>query len=453
MHRRTLRVLVVFGCVLLLLCARWLVLPSQAQTSSIHLTMGNPSNAVADVAAFDNYLIVRNQYALSYHRDRGIPNWVSWRLAKSDLGDTPRYTGQFITDTTLPDGWYRVRHADYTLSGYDRGHMVPSADRTDTAENNRATFILTNVLPQAPENNQQPWAQLESLARDLARIDNELYIIAGSYGSRGTLADGRLTIPEITWKVIMVLPDLDGDDVARVDADTQVFGVWMPNDARVVQRNWDDYALSVRCIEQRTGLNFFAEVDPALQDLIEGAPCEPTSVPSPTPTGEANPEPTPPSGSPNPVYMPLLQSAAEPPIVPTPTVEPTATQQPSPTVEPTATQQPSPTSIPSLPPSFNNCQADTNAGQAPNVPVRIVSIDKFAETVSLRNESAETINLTGWVMCSIRGNQRHPISGELAPGQTRVFPGPISPIWSNSERDDGALYDPQGRLVSYWFDR
>lgn len=134
MHRRTLRVLVVFGCFLVLLCARWLVLPSQAQTSSIHLTMGNPSNAVANVAAFDNYLIVRDQYALSYHRDRGIPNWVSWRLAKSDLGDTPRYTGQFITDTTLPDGWYQVRHADYTLSGYDRGHMVPSADRTDTAE-------------------------------------------------------------------------------------------------------------------------------------------------------------------------------------------------------------------------------------------------------------------------------------------------------------------------------
>lgn len=44
----------------------------------------------------------------------------------------------------------------------------------------------------------------------------------------------------------------------------------------------------------------------------------------------------------------------------------------------------------------------------------------------------------------------HPIGGLLAPGETRTFPGPAGMIWSNSESDPGALYDSQGRLISYW---
>jgi endonuclease G len=103
---------------------------ARAQPASIHLTMGNPSGAVSDAAQPNNYLIVRPQYALAYSRDRGIPSWVSWHLQASDLGPAPRYGGPFITDTSLPAGWYRVTHNDYTGSGYDRGHMTPSADRS-----------------------------------------------------------------------------------------------------------------------------------------------------------------------------------------------------------------------------------------------------------------------------------------------------------------------------------
>jgi hypothetical protein len=62
------------------------------------------------------------------------------------------------------------------------------------------------------------------------------------------------------------------------------------------------------------------------------------------------------------------------------------------------------------------------------------------------------VSLGGWVMCSVRGSQQHPIGGPLAPGETKVFPGPQGSIWSNGSPDPGALYDPEGRLVSYWPD-
>jgi hypothetical protein len=108
-----------------------------------------------------------------------------------------------------------------------------------------------------------------------------------------------------------------------------------------------------------------------------------------------------------------------------------------------------PTPRPLPAPSFNNCQEDPNADSAPNYPVQITRIDKGAETVALKNVSPDSIDLTGWRMCSIKGNQEHPVGGVLAPGEERIFPGPVGNIWSNNDRDDGALYNQNGQLVSY----
>jgi endonuclease G len=133
---------------------------------SVHLTLGNPSGATTSTSNPTNYLMLKPQFALSYHRDRGEPNWVSWHLSSDWLGSTPRQDN-FRADTTLPSGWYRVQGTDYSGSGYDRGHMCPSADRTLTIADNSATFLMTNMIPQAPDNNQGPWANLESYCRSL----------------------------------------------------------------------------------------------------------------------------------------------------------------------------------------------------------------------------------------------------------------------------------------------
>lgn len=104
-------------------------------------------------------------------------------------------------------------------------------------------------------------------------------------------------------------------------------------------------------------------------------------------------------------------------------------------------------------PTFNACQDDPNPDAAPNYPVQIVKIDKRAEQVTLKNVSGEIVDLTGWHMCSVKGNQEHPISGVLAPGQEHTFDGPPGNIWANGDQDKGSLYNTNGQLVSYWRDR
>jgi endonuclease G len=239
-----------------------------------HLALGNPSGAVTDEAFFTNYLLAKPQYILSYHRDKGIPNWVSWHLAAYWLGSAPRQD-DFRADATLPAGWYQVAASSYVGSGFDRGHNCPSADRTATVADNSATFLMTNMLPQAPRNNQQTWANLEDYCRTLAAAGNELYIIMGHYGSGGTgsngakttIDNGRVAVPARIWKVIVVLPEGTGD-AARVSSSTRVIAVDTPND-NGLNADWAGYRTTVDAIESATGYDLLSAVPSAVQNAVE----------------------------------------------------------------------------------------------------------------------------------------------------------------------------------------
>ena len=64
----------------------------------------------------------------------------------------------------MPPDWYRVQAFDFSGSGFDRGHMTPNADRDKETSIpiNQATFLMSNMVAQAPDNNQGPWADLEN---------------------------------------------------------------------------------------------------------------------------------------------------------------------------------------------------------------------------------------------------------------------------------------------------
>lgn len=245
-----------------------------ARSAAENLTMGNPSGAVADSYYYWNYLVTKTQFSMSYHRDRGTPNWVSWHLDNTWLGSTPRQDN-FRADATLPTGWYRVTSTDYTSSGFDRGHNCPSADRTYSVEDNGATFLMTNMIPQAPVNNQQTWANLENYCRKLVTQGNECYVIMGSYGTGGTgstgaknsIAGGKVTVPNRIWKVILVLPK-GSDDVNRVTTATRVIAVNTPN-INTTSSSWGTYRTTVDAIEQATGYNLLSMIPSVLQTTIE----------------------------------------------------------------------------------------------------------------------------------------------------------------------------------------
>ncbi len=232
------------------------------------LILGNPSNATPDIGNENNYLMHKPQYSLSYNRSKATANWVAWRLDSSWIGSTPRQD-DFRPDTTLPAGWYQVLDSDYTGSGYDRGHMCPSGDRTNSVPNNSATFLMTNIVPQLPANNQGPWNDFENYCRTLAQQGNEIYIFSGVHGNAGTIAQGRIVVPQVTWKVVLVIPN-GINDLQRVNKSTRAFGIIVPNQPPVdINAPWRNFRVTVDAVEVLTGHDFFRALPAMPQMLIE----------------------------------------------------------------------------------------------------------------------------------------------------------------------------------------
>ncbi|MGQ0505667.1 MAG: DNA/RNA non-specific endonuclease, partial [Myxococcaceae bacterium] len=206
--------------------------PSYGSTGasvSVHTLLGIPDESLdearADAISITHYLSVKPQYVVSYNSVRKVPNWVSWELTLDWLGTLQR-SNDFRPDDTLPSSLSQAQTSDYTGSGYDRGHLCPSADRDRNTADNSATFYLTNIVPQIGSSNRGPWERLEAYARTLAGRGDRLLITAGGIYGNDTIGTG-VSVPESTFKIIVVLaPDQGANSVT---AKTRVIAVRMPN--------------------------------------------------------------------------------------------------------------------------------------------------------------------------------------------------------------------------------
>ena len=254
--------------------------PSSTDPNDGNLALGNPSGATSDPANATNYLLVHPEFAIGYHAARGIPTWVSWHLSRADLGRAPRQDN-FRPDAALPRQFYQVTPASYARSGFDKGHNCPSGDRTANLDANSATFLMTNMVPQAPHNNQRTWAQLEEYGRAQVQRGQEIYVVMGSYGRGGTgangfaqtLDQGRVAVPARIWKVMVILPE-GRNDLQRLSTDpsVRVLAIDTPND-NGVDPDWRQYLTSVDKIEAATGLDLLSalplETQARLQKLVD----------------------------------------------------------------------------------------------------------------------------------------------------------------------------------------
>ena len=235
---------------------------SSTVTQNVHLRYGNPSGANHNQ---NNYLITKAEYALSYNCQAGTANWVSWQLNRSWLGSTER-SNNFLPSGHLPADCYAVRPKDYSGTGYDRGHLVPSGDRTRSRTDNVSTFVMTNIIPQSPSNNREVWRELEEYTRNLAFQDKELYLVAGGEGIARKIAESKVVVPKFTWKVILIL-DSPSEDVTPQNART--LAVWIPNSEAVRNTDWQQYIVSVDEVEKRTGYDFFANLPRGIERQLE----------------------------------------------------------------------------------------------------------------------------------------------------------------------------------------
>ena len=256
------RSIVLNACRVVALSAILLLTACTKVSQNIHLRYGNPSQAQTRL---NNYLIERPQYALAYNCNAGISNWASWQLDRSWLGNIER-SNNFRPDLSLPERCYASKPNDYRRSGYDRGHLVPSGDRTRRKEDNSATFIMSNIIPQVPANNREVWREFEEYCRNLAFQGKKLYIVAGGSELAEEIAKNRVTVQKYNWKVVLIL-NQSADEITIDNA--QTIAVWIPNSREVANTDWRDYIVPVNQVEKETGYDFFDRIPRAVQKQIE----------------------------------------------------------------------------------------------------------------------------------------------------------------------------------------
>ena len=199
-------------------------------------------------------ILKRVAYTASYNSDLRIPNWVAWQLTGVHTeGKNKRAGVKFHEDTDVP--MPRAVDFDYVRSGYDRGHLCPSADNRWDAIAQEQSFLLTNVCPQDHNLNVGDWHELENLCRKWAKTYGSIYVVAGPVlfkGKHKTIGKNKVTVPEAFFKVVLCM-----------EGKPKAIGFVYRNESGNRPKSY--YVNTIDDVERITGIDFF----PALPDNVE----------------------------------------------------------------------------------------------------------------------------------------------------------------------------------------
>ncbi|MCH5318914.1 MAG: DNA/RNA non-specific endonuclease [Paramuribaculum sp.] len=194
---------------------------------------------------------------LSFNPAEHVPNWVAWELTADETqGDVPRYN-KFLQDASV-EGC--PLPADYTNSGYSRGHMAPAGDMKWDEEAMKETFFMTNICPQANSLNSGAWLRLEEKCRQWAQADGSVIIICGPVltdSLRGHIGETGVAVPDRFFKVIL---SPDAQPIRGI-------GFIMTNGS--VPGGMQKAAVSIREVERVTGHDFFSVLPDSIEDIVE----------------------------------------------------------------------------------------------------------------------------------------------------------------------------------------
>jgi endonuclease G len=180
------------------------------------------------------------------------------------MGSSGR-TDYWQFDPRIPEQYAPVR-ADF--SGYDRGHLCPSADRTQSTAMNRQTFMYSNMSPQVSAFNQGIWGTLETKVRGWVNGSDTLYICAGGTIGKesdimGYTAPSAMAVPKYYFKVILRKKAATG----AYDA----IGFWFENKSYNGEALSSKHVKTIDDIEASTGIDFFYQLPAAEQNRVEAA--------------------------------------------------------------------------------------------------------------------------------------------------------------------------------------
>lgn len=200
----------------------------------------------------------RTGYTVSYNNQYKTPHWVGWELTRAETKGDEERDNRFVPDPDLPEP--RAEHADYTNTGYDRGHMAPAADMKWSEKAMAESFYMSNICPQNQKLNRDDWGDLEDQCRAWAQKYGTVYITCGPiYDSKRPKRIGKhkIAVPNRFFKVVLIYNRKN----------PIAMGFLFKNAAH--HQDLQKYMVPVDSIETLTGYDFFAKLPDEVEQRIE----------------------------------------------------------------------------------------------------------------------------------------------------------------------------------------
>jgi len=222
----------------------------------------NPGNAV--LAPDPLVPLNKTGFTIAYAPTLRHPYWVAYMLNPVDSFNTPPRPSRFNPDPAVKS----PRHDDYTGSGYDRGHMAPNfaiASRYGR-EAQIETFLTSNISPQRPGLNRGPWRDIEHRVAKIYAQKHPVWVVIGAIPPEpgAPMLENKsgkptgISVPPAFYHII----------ISNHGGRLRVCALIVPQDAPM-KAHPRRYLASVREIENLTGLDFFSDLPPEQQELLE----------------------------------------------------------------------------------------------------------------------------------------------------------------------------------------
>jgi endonuclease G len=198
-----------------------------------------------------------SEYGLMHSGVTRTPLYAAEHLTRSRVQQAKgmKRNSKFFPDPNIPIS-ERAELRHYARSGYDRGHMAPSADMPDE-RSQQECFSLANIVPQEPKNNRGPWEGVESAVRTLTKDRGELYVVTGPLfqGENLQRIGGAVMVPTQLYKAIY-------------DPKRQEAGAYLIDNAEVAQPQ----KISISELEQLAGISIFPSVSERVKSRAMNLP-------------------------------------------------------------------------------------------------------------------------------------------------------------------------------------
>ena len=224
---------------------------------SLQIPLGKDLETPIPLVPRQEQIIRHSGYTVSYNKDLKIPNWVSYELTREETKGKEKRGNRFIADPLVTGPI--ATNADYTRSGYDKGHMAPAADMKWSPEAMKESFYFSNMCPQHPQLNRRGWKNLEEKIRNWAIADSAIIIICGPIIEKQpkTIGKNKVVVPQRFFKVVL----------SPFAKPIRAIGFLFNNEQSVEPLS--SYVVTVDSIESLTNMDFFAPLPDEIENKIE----------------------------------------------------------------------------------------------------------------------------------------------------------------------------------------